>query len=175
MLNIIIQANPAKQMDIQTVVAQEGERLSKNMSDEYARQLRISLVRARKVATGRTLQSVRSERVLSSPSRMMFQHRVTASRSLIFIVKGRRAGAKMPVTVIGTSATGRKIFAPVAELVHWFLQLNIPSRAWFPIMRKIAKRGIKPVDVQSLALRRSQPRFTSLLQECVNRIRQRLS
>lgn len=150
-------------LDAQTACAREGAAMAKEMSEEYARQLRIALVNARKIASGDTLRTIQARLVIESSSRGIFRREVVAGKGFKYVVSGRKPGAKMPVHVIGKSKKGKNVFAPLPELVRWFLLLNIPSRAWWPIMRKIKRKGIKGINLPSIALRASTPRWTSII------------
>lgn len=130
--------------------------LAQSLGSSYANNLRTVIVRRRAIATGKTLQSVKNQLVLDSPSRGIFERNVTARRTWMNIQNGRRAGLKMPIKKVGNK------FEPVTEMVEWFLALNIPKSAWFPILRKIARDGIKPRDLQNLTMRMTRPRLNAL-------------
>lgn len=130
-------------------------------ADEIAQtvknQVKLAIVRRSKIATGKTLKSIETERILDSPSRGMFRRHVVGARSWLNIQNGRRAGAKMPVRRIsGAMKKGGGLFVPLPEMLEWFLALNIPRARWFPILRAIKKRGIKPVDIRDRAVRESR-------------------
>ena len=147
----------------QQTIEQEGAQLADEMADEYARCFKLAVTTAGAIARGELLKSPRVWRT-NLGSRQLFKRFVTASRHWIFVDRGRRPRSKMPVHVIGTSKTGKPIFAPLPELVRWLLLMNIPSRAWWPIMRKIARAGIPAKNIQSIALRNAQVRWMSIIQ-----------
>jgi hypothetical protein len=155
------------------MIFDESNRLADEMADEYARSLRLAIAKAGSIATGELQKSPRVWRTTLG-SRLLFKRFVTASRHWIFVDRGRRKGAPMPVHVIGQNAKGKPIFAPFPTLVRWFLLMNIPSRAWWPIMRRIKERGIRAKNIQSIALRNAQVRWRSILQFRAKRIAERL-
>lgn len=152
--------------DSRAIVEDEARLMSQELSDEYARQLRLSLIGHRKVATASTLRSV--EAIAAQSTRGVFHRQVVASRTVEFIVKGRPAGAKMPVTKVGDR------FEPLPEVQQWFGVFNIPRALWFVILRAIKRRGIKPVDVVTESVRRAQPRMISIVSYRARRIVERL-
>lgn len=137
--------------------------LATKVADSHANYLKISITRHRAIATGKTLQSVRSEFILDSPTRGQFRRSITAKNSWWFIQQGRKAGAKMPIKRVGTTSKGRPIFEPLPEMLEWFQALNIPRAAWFPILRAIKRRGIKPRDIQGRAMRLARTRTMELV------------
>jgi hypothetical protein len=146
--------------------------LATALADEYARQTRSELMRARKFATGKTVKATRGQGL--GGSRAAFRSKVTSSRSILYIAAGRRAGAKMPVKVVGQTKGGKSAFGPVDGLLEWFLALSIPRRLWFVIARSIARRGIRPLDIQKLAYKASQPRWRKLMRDAGRDIAVRL-
>jgi hypothetical protein len=158
---------PPTEEEIKRQIFENARPMAKRMSEAYANELKIALTRARAIATGSTIRSVRDEMVLESPSRALIQRRVVARRAIVFIVKGRRPG-KAPIKFLGTkvSKTGRtsKWFEPVAGLVEWFLALNIRRAAWMPIALAIGRRGIKPRDVQTRAVNQSKSAWQEAIQ-----------
>lgn len=155
------------------VIFDESNRLADEMADEFARSLKLAIVKAGAVATGDLLKSPKVWRT-SIGSRLYFKRYVTASRQWIFVDRGRRKGTKMPVHVIGTTATGKPRFAPLPEMTRWFLLMNIPSRFWWPILKRMKERGIPAKNIQSIALRNAQVRWVSILQYRAKRIAERL-
>jgi hypothetical protein len=147
----------------QAAIDAEASKLATEMAEEYARSLKLAVVTAHAIARGELLASPKVWQT-NLGSRSLFKRFVTASRHWIFVDRGRRKGSKMPIHQIGISKRGKPVFAPVPELVRWFLLLNIPSRAWWPIMRKIARRGIPAKNIQSIALRNAQVRWVSIIQ-----------
>jgi hypothetical protein len=144
-------------------LGEEASLMADEMADEYARCFKLAVVSAHAIARGELLASPKVWRT-NLGSRMMFKRFVTASRHWIFVDRGRRKNSKMPIHQIGISKRGKPVFAPVPELVRWFLLMNIPSRAWWPIMRRIARRGIPAKNIQSIALRNAQVRWVSIIQ-----------
>lgn len=120
--------------------------LAEGIADEVARQFKLSLISLRTVATGKTLQSVRHEELLSGGTRI-FEQKVTARDVWQEIQRGRKAG-RMPLE---------------ADMLEWFTTLNVPREAWFPIRRAIFLRGIQPRDVLGRALREASGRVQFLL------------
>lgn len=141
----------------------ESLKLSARLAQAYANNLKITLSRVRAIATGDTLRSVKDEFVLKSPSRYLVQSRVVASRSIVFIQKGRQPGKKAPVRLVGTDERGKKIWEPLPSLLRWLQVLNIPKVAWLPIAWKIKRDGIKPREVQQRALNSSKSAFQSAI------------
>lgn len=124
------------------VIDREAKSLADDVSLHVQVQVKLALIRLRAIATGQTLQSVGTEKVLDSPSRAIYIRQIVAKETWRFIQSGRRAGAKMP---------------PEAAMIPWFMALNIPRRAWFPIRLSIARRGIKPRNIVGKALREARP------------------
>jgi hypothetical protein len=125
-----------------TVVNQEARRTADDIALHLQSQVKLALVRHKKIATGKTLQSVKIERTLDSPSRGVFLRKIVASKVWEFIQQGRRAGGKLP---------------PESAMLEWFKALGIPKGAWFPIRLSIARRGIKPRKIRDKALRDARP------------------
>jgi len=123
-------------------------KLAVDIADELARQVKLALIRVKAVATGKTLQSVRREELLSSPSRIEFRQNVLA-RDVWKEIQGGRSPGRLPLE---------------SEMREWFLALNIPRGAWFPIRRAIQRKGIKPRDIVGLTLKNSQTRIKNLLE-----------
>lgn len=140
-----------------------GRRMADEMADEFKRCFKLAIIGAGAIAWGELLQSPRVWQT-NLGSRLYFKRFVTASRHWLFVDRGRRRGGKMPIHQIGISKTGKPVFAPVPVLVRWFLYFNIPSRAWWPIMRKIARQGIPAKNIQSIALRNAQVRWRSIIE-----------
>lgn len=115
--------------------------LATRMAEAYKNNLKIVLLRKKKFATGDTLRSVKDELILRSPSRSLIVSRVTASRSIVNIQQGRKAGLKPP---------------PVSALERWATALGIPKSWLFGIAKNIGRRGIKPVEVQVAAVKESK-------------------
>lgn len=123
-------------------------KLAVDIADELARQVKLALIRVKAVATGKTLQSVRREELLSIPSRIEFRQNVLA-RDVWKEIQGGRSPGRLPLD---------------SEMREWFLALNIPRGAWFPIRRAIQRKGIKPRDIVGLTLKNSQTRIKNLLE-----------
>jgi hypothetical protein len=152
-------------------IPRNGARAADDISQSVKNYVKITLTRARKVATGRTIKSIAAERILDSASRGMFIRHVTGSRSWLNIQMGRRAGGKMPVTrAAGVTKSGGALMMPVYDLLLWFEALNIPRARWFVIMRAIARRGIKPVNIRDRAVNASRPRIAEIASQTANRI-----
>lgn len=145
-------------------IARNASRAADEIADSIKNYVKIALTRNGKIATGRTIKSIAAERILDSASRGLFVRHVTGSRSWLFIQQGRRAGGKMPVRKAGNK------FEPFPELVLWFNALNIPRVRWFPIMRAIARRGIKPVNIRDRAVRESRQRIGEIAGATARRI-----
>lgn len=124
-------------------------KLAKRMSEGYANQLKITLLRVKKFATGDTFRSVKDEMLLESPSRYLVQRRVVASRSIVNIQLGRAAGLTPP---------------PVSALVKWAQALGIPQASLKRIAQAIGRKGIKPVEVQEKAVRQARNGWKQAIQ-----------
>lgn len=146
------------------VIARNAARAADDIAQSIKNYVKIALTRNHKIATGRTLKSIAAERILDSASRGMFVRHVTGSRSWIYIQQGRRAGGKMPIRRNGNK------FEPVPELILWFNALNIPRARWFPILRAIARRGIRPVNIRDRAVRESRVRVSEIAAQTAKRI-----
>jgi len=145
-------------------ISREAARLADELGQLLTNSVKTRLVQKRKVATAKTLQSIKMERVLDSASRGMFRRHVTGRTAWQNIQGGRRAGSKMPVRRVGNS------FEPFPELVEWFTTFNIPRSAWFLIMRKIARDGIKPVDIRDAAVTAARPAMAAISKATAERL-----
>jgi hypothetical protein len=145
-------------------VNQNAAELADKVAETHANNLKIA------IASGKTLGSVHAEAILNSPSRGEFRRSIMAKSSWVYIQMGRRVGAKMPVHVVGTNSRGRPMFEPLPAMLSWFRTLNIPRAAWFPIMRAIKRRGIKPRDIQKRALNLARGRTMQLVTEYARKI-----
>lgn len=142
----------------------EASFLADRLAGSLTNYTKLALVSFGKVATGGTLRSVRwvglgnrNAAQFGVASHGTFKRQVIAGKGLFFIQSGRRAGAKMPVRMVGTGPRGGKIFEPLPALIQWFNALNIPKSAWFPILRAIKRRGIKPTPVTKRAVEMAGP------------------
>lgn len=152
-------------------IPRNAARAADEIAASIVNYVKISLTRNSKIATGRTLKSIAAERVLDSASRGMFIRHVVGSRSWLFIQQGRRAGGKMPVVrVSGVTKKGGGLFMPAPDLLRWFIAMNIPPARWFQIMRAIARRGIKPVNIRDRAVRESRQRIGEIAGDTARRI-----
>lgn len=125
-----------------TVIDGEARRTSDDIAVEIQNQMKLALIRARKLVTKKTLNSLKTEKTLDSPSRGVYLRRVVGSKVIFYIESGRKPGKKMP---------------PEAAMIDWFKALGIPQRKWFPIRLSIARKGIKPRSIVKGALRESRP------------------
>ena len=100
-----------------------------NASDAY----RKVLIDGDKKATGATISSLNYKLSISGYS---ITGELYGSKAIQFIRSGRRPGAKLP---------------PQGSLLDWMRSRSIPAKAEFPIRRAIAKKGIKPFDVDGRA------------------------
>lgn len=144
-------------------VVRNASALATRVAETHANNLKIALTRARAIATGKTINSVRMQFVLDSPARGEFRRAVTARDTWFYIMVGRRAGGKLPVHVVGTDAKGKPMFEPLPALQEWFQALGIPRPRWFPILWAIKRRGVKPRDIQKRMMRESRPRMFTLV------------
>lgn len=168
-----ITPRPKSPQEVERIVESEAQTLADDMAAEFKSKFKQAITTARAIAFGELIRSV--DVVSRGGSRNLFTREITAARQWIFVDAGRRVGAPMPVHVIGTSERGRPIFAPFPMLVRWFLVLNIPSRLWWPIMRRIKVRGIEPKHIKSIALRNSEPRWRFLQAYAARRIAERFA
>ncbi len=147
----------------------EGERLADDLARLMTGQTQIALLQMGKKVTGDTLKSIKWRSIQNT---FTFQHRIVeAGAGWRFIVAGRRAGAKMPVAVVGEGPRGGKIFQPLPEMLKWFNALGIPRDQWFPIMRAISIRGIKPTDVPGKAIRNANSTINKYTRDAAARIK----
>lgn len=138
-----------------SAIARETELLADRLAGTMIAQNQVALLGFGAKATGGTLRSIRLGTRVSTAT---FQRRqIIAGHGYKFIVSGRRAGAKMPIRLVGTGKRGGKIFEPVPSMLEWFNVLGIPREAWFPIMRAISRRGIQPRNVPLRALQAARP------------------
>lgn len=142
-----------------TVLNTESVKLADRMAAIIVNEFKLSLISYGKIATGKTLQSVKAEFILDSPSRGYYVRHVVADKVWEFIQQGRKAGSKLP---------------PEKALVEWFRANNIPQKAWFPIRLSIARRGIKSRDVQGRALKRSLPAISRAVENASREISKNL-
>jgi len=146
--SVQIEPKPKPVHVMQRIVGEEAALMADEYANEYVRNFKQAIVTARAIARGELLHSPRVFS-LAIGSRALFKKHITAARQWIFVDRGRRAGAKQP---------------PLQAMIPWFLALNIPRAAWFPILRAIARRGIPKKNLQSLAYRNSQPRWRFISQ-----------
>jgi len=147
--------------------------LADKSAESYANYLKLAIVQSKAIASGQTLHSVKAEKFDNSGVNLL-RRAVTAKKSWFWIQIGRAAGKKMPVRVTGTNASGKPIFEPLPEMLSWFRTMNIPRAAWFPILLAIKRRGIKPRDIQGMALRTAKPRVKELAKQYAAKIAQDL-
>ena len=152
-----------------SVPAREIEILAARLTQLMIQANQVSLLSFNKKATGETLMSIKAggARIDSATYQ---QRQVVAGGGWKFIHSGRRAGAKMPVYYAGAGPRGGKIFEPLPRMLAWFTALGIPRSAWFPIMRRISRRGIRPRNVAERALRNSRGEITSEAKQAGYRI-----
>jgi hypothetical protein len=160
---------PKTAQELELIVSSEAYVLADDMAGEFKSKFKQAITTARAINRGELINSV--DVVSHGGSRGLFQRNITAARQWVFVDRGRRAGAPMPVRVVGTNERGKPIFASL--MAAWFLQLNIPTYLWWPIMRRIAERGIEPKHIQSIALRNSEPRWRFLQNYAARRIAER--
>lgn len=142
-------------------VAREVDMLADRMAQILVAQNQITLLEYGKRVSGDTLRSVQWDTVTSSPELQV--RRVIADAGFKFIRDGRKAGKPMPVYVAGATKTGRLLYEPLPTMLRWFQILAIPRSKWFPIMRRISIKGIKPLDVPSKAIRSGTPAMKKTL------------
>src|SRR5213083_1780624 len=132
MINVTYKASGAPlratEAEMKDAIFEESKTLAQRMSESYANNLKITLLRVKAFATGDTMRSVKADSIYASSSRDRVSSRVTASRSIIFIQGGRKP-RKAPLKYLGT-VNGRKQFEPLPSMVKWFLALGIPKTAW---------------------------------------------
>jgi len=159
------------------LVNTEADKLALNIQEALVGYTKNALMTLGAIATGRNYRAIRGEFVTSRRLALfgvaqtgLVQRRVVGDASLKFIISGRKAGAKMPVRMVGTGPRGGKIFEPLPEMLRWFTFLAIPKSAWFPILRAIKERGIKPRNVPKLALGMAQPSINQFTQHAAANI-----
>lgn len=123
------------------VVDREARKAGDDIALHLEVQLKLALIRAKAIATAKTLNSIKADRSSGAESTRFFR-KIVMSEVWKFIYFGRRAGAKMP---------------PEKAMEEWFRALNIPKKAWFPIRLSIARRGIRPRKFIDVALRNAAP------------------
>jgi hypothetical protein len=144
-------------------VTRQVEKLADDITDLLVVNNRIALITANKKVTDKTFNSVKARSVRRT---RFVQHRqVVAGQGFKFIRDGRKAGSKMPVRMARMSVrSGKPIFAPQPRLAAWFKALGIEKSEWFPIMRAIARRGIRPIRIDHHAITRAVPQIRSMCQ-----------
>ncbi len=147
-----------------SVINQQAGMLADYVADTGVNHTKLALVSFGAIATGGTLRGIKRggglnhrQAPLGTASTGIFKRQVTAPKAFKFIVSGRRAGAKMPIRLVGRGKRGGKIFEPLPALITWFTALGIPKAAWFPILRAISRRGILPKNVPERAVRGMMP------------------
>jgi len=101
-----------------------------------------TLLQNKKVVTRKTYNSIEVDwRVENGVMRQT----VSARESLLFIIKGRRPGAKLPVKKT------EKGFELVDELAEWVVAVGFGGSHYL-LARKIARDGIKGVPITDMAL-----------------------
>lgn len=150
----VVNVNEAQ---MRQAVFDESRTLARRMSEAYANNLKLTLLRVKAFATGDTLRSVQAQVSSGNSARGQIASRVIASRSIIFVQGGRKPG-KAPLRYKGVK-DGKKQFEPVPGLIRWFNALGIRRALWMAIARAIGRRGIKGREVQKRALNASITAF----------------
>lgn len=153
------------------IVNSEAIILADKTAETLKNEVKLAIVHFSAIASGGTLRSIQAKFIsnrLQQPfgvaSTGIFKRQIIGARSLHFIISGRKRGAKMPVRRIGTGSRGGGIFEPLPAMLAWFQVLNIPRSRWFPILRAIKVRGIRPKDVPGKAITAAQYNITGYKQ-----------
>lgn len=154
MLNVINFPFPKFELDY-ILVERETVLLADRLAEVMVAQNQIALLAAGKKVSGDTLQSISWDSLTNTPALQV--RRVTGDAGYKFIRDGRKAGKPMPIHVVGATKTGRLLYEPLQPMLRWFQILGIPKKFWFPIMRRISIKGIKPVDIPNRAVKNALP------------------
>ena len=119
--------------------------------DEYQQ----TLVKARKVATRKTIISIDYELTITST---FVKVTITADKSLLFIEKGRRKGAKRPVKKVGDK------FELVEPLQEWVRAVGYTGSEYL-LAKGISERGIEPTKITEIVVERIDKELRELLNE----------
>jgi hypothetical protein len=156
-------------------IENEARQLAEEMAELYARNARGVLRSRGKGVRSGAVEGVKPVMNASS-SRGGFRAAVAAPPSLRLkeIQDGRRPGAKAPLVRVGTGPRGGGVFEAVVGLREWLRARGIPRRADYPIAMSIARKGIKPVDVQGKAMEATRRGWTTLWQRRLEALRRKL-
>lgn len=180
MLQVEIATSKAARFDTNHLNA-EVSALADKVAGTMTNYAKLSLISFGKVASGGTLRATtwrdaggRNNAIFGVAATGLQRRQIVSGMGWFFITSGRRAGAKMPIRLIGTGPRGGKVFEPLPALVRWFTALNIDKTAWFPILRAIKVRGIKPIPLARRAIQMGMPAVQSDVRVAAMRISQGL-
>lgn len=110
-----------------------SEDMLNKMGEEIVKRLQDKLIEGGehgpKLASGSLIGTMRSEVVSNEEGKSVL--RIYAEDYLRYVDKGRRPGS----------------FPPISAIREWTRTKMIPERAAYPIARKIAEEGIKPLNI----------------------------
>jgi len=146
------------------VVNQAATQLMAKIDPAVVQGMKQAMVEMNAVRSGRTQRSIRSRKVasrsLSSQGGGILHRQVVGNKALGEIISGRGAGQPMPVRMVGIGKRGGRVFEPLPNMLRWFVETGIPKSQWFPIMRAISRRGIRPKNIPKRAVEIARPNIT---------------
>lgn len=128
---------------------QVGQEILNNLLDEY----RTTLIQNKKVATRKTIESLRGDQD-ATENRIILK--INANESLLFIISGRRKGAKLPVRKV----SGR--FELVPELREWKIAVGYRG-ADYILAKGISERGIEGIDITAMVIEKTRNKINELI------------
>jgi hypothetical protein len=139
----------------QSPITFESNQLMTKLAPLLVDSVRQSVVMMGAEQGGNTAKSIRQRTLASTAGRLHRQ--IIGDEGLRAMVRGRKAGGKMPVRQVGTGKRGGKVFEPLPQMLKWFNGLNIPKSSWFPIMRSLVATGTPPKRVIERAIQMAKP------------------
>lgn len=114
-----------------------------------------TLVQNRKFATKKTHRSI-EYKIIISPTEIKIQ--ILSNISLLFIEKGRRKGAKLPVKKVGGK------FELVDELKEWVKAVGYGG-SHYVLAKRISERGIKGTPITAIVIAKLGNKLDKLISE----------
>lgn len=134
---------------------EDGKVVGRDVGDLIVTVYQDVLEASKKVATRKTYRSIRYEVEVSIEK---ISIKIYASESLVFIEKGRRKGAKLPVQKVNGK------FELVDELKDWVVAVNYTGSHYI-LAKRISERGIIGVPITAQVIERIGEKIDSLLKD----------
>lgn len=133
----------------------ELENLGREIISILVGEYRSTLLRFRKVATRKTFESIAGESDVTTNEVVI---KIKANESLLFIISGRRKGAKLPVRKVGDR------FELFPDLQEWKVAVGFKGNDYI-LARAISEKGIKGIPITDMVLEAVQDEITRLITE----------